>query len=163
MTIYYVVVYKKPLTDHEIETISSLCGDIKIELVYEREDNNILSLIETMFDTAIHGCYRLLAEEIPETAILGTRLPLYIGRIDPEFEAFYEKAMTLYIRSLDLLSAMDEFISRSDVQILEFNECFDRPSEMDVPPLGELEDQVLADMGYIKAALAEKLEQNRFK
>ena len=116
-----------------------------------------------MFDTAIHGCYRLLAKEIPETAILGTKPPLYIGRIDPEFEAFYEKAMTLYIRSLDLLSAMDEFVNHSDEQILEFNECFDRPSEMDVPPLGMLEDQIYNDMAFIKSVLTEKLEQRRFK
>ena len=71
--------------------------------------------------------------------------------------------MDLYIRSLDILHAIDELNRRSDEQITDFNDIFARPSEMAVPPLGELEDQILDDMAYMKADLNQRLEQQRLK
>ena len=163
MTRCLIVVYKEALSDHEIETISSLCGDIKIDYVYDRADTGILSLMETVFDTVIHGCYKLIAEDVPGAALLASKPPLYIGYIDHDFENYYKPIMDLYIRSLDILHAIDELNRRSDEQITDFNDIFARPSEMAVPPLGELEDQILDDMAYMKADLNQRLEQQRLK
>lgn len=160
---YLIVVYKKALDAHEIETISSLCGDIKIEYVYDRADTGILSLMETVFDTIVHGCYKLITEDIPGVALLASNPPLYVGYIDHDFENYYKPVMELYIRSLDILHAIDELNRHSDEQIRDFNDIFERPSEMAVPPLGELEDQILDDMAYMKADLNQRLEQQRLK
>jgi hypothetical protein len=163
MTRYLIVVYKEALSDHEVETISSLSGDIKIEYVYDRADAGILSLMETVFDTVIHGCYKLIAEDIPGAALLASKPPLYIGYIDHGFEKYYKPVMDLYIRSLDILHAIDELNRRSDEQITDFNDIFKRPSEIAVPPLGQLEDQVLDDMAFMKGDLNKRLEQQRLK
>jgi len=163
MTRYLIAVYKEALNDHEVETLSSLGGDIKIEYVYDRADTGILSLMEMVFDTVIHGCYKLIAEDIPEVALLASNPPLYVGYIDHNFENYSKTVMDLYIRSLEILHMIDELNRYSDEYIRDFNEYFARPSEMAVPPLGELEDQIHNDMTYIKDVLSQRLEQQHLK
>lgn len=163
MNNYCIVVYQQALTNHEVETLSSLCDDVKIEFVHQYTENNIISVMELIFNMPIYGCYRLLTEDIPATALLASKPPLYVGKIDPAFSHYYETVMDLHMRSLDILNAIDELKMSSEEQAMRFNECFNRPSEIIMPPLGELEDQILDDMAYMNADLNQRLEQQRLK
>ena len=160
---YYIAAYQKLLSDQELESIASLCGDIKIEWIHQRLDNNIHTAMEMAFDMNVEGCYRLLSEKIPETMVIAAECPLYIGCIDSEFEKYCTDVIKLYMRTQEYFRFMDDVKEIGEERYYEFNKLFDQPSQIVISAIDEFEDLILADMEFMKNTLHEKLEQRRFK
>lgn len=163
MKSYYIVAYQKLLSDQELETISSLCGDIKIEWIHQRLDNNIHTAMEMAFDMNIEVCYRLLSEKIPEIIAIVAECPLYIGCIDSEFETYCTDLIELYMKTQEYFRFMDDVKEIGEERHYEFNKLFDQPSNIATIALEPFEDLILSDMEFMKKTLHEKLVQRRFK
>ena len=160
---YFIAAYDRALTEHELETIASMCGGIKIEWVCDNDETNLLSSIEVAFNRRIRACYRLLAESIPATMILAAECPIYVGEINEQIERYCVQVMTLYMHSQNLLSSVYGIKEEGETRFYEFKEYFGKPSHILTPTIELFEDEILADMNFMENALKKTFDNHRFQ
>lgn len=160
---FHVIAYEAELSERDVETISALCGDILIERIENRSDNNLHTAIELGFDKYLRNVYRLNSSDVPEVIMLAGELPFYIGKLDESIERDIECLISLYFEAQGLLRQVDDIKDSGEMRFYDFQEYFKEPSNIITVDLEPFEDQIQADMHHIQKAMVAKLEECRLK